>query len=227
MQYLEFNAFDFGPAADDRGMVSYTNFDYPLDGTGVWTVKGDWSVAFVFGGTYTHNLSITMVKPMSPTSMWFAGTGVYAADSTYTSDVVGMVDGSSITFRMTYTGTNAGYWVDVTGTIAPDGSMSGTALSSTAQAMTWTTAAGSVHEVLRYTAPVNCAAVSGTQAQFSYVIPEGIPGLSGTSIIWKVTDGGSPAVGNDTAGFAVSTASCDVGITPTLQTLAGGNLVVH
>jgi len=86
---------------------------------------------------------------------------------------------------------------------------------------------------LHYNADLTCVNVTGTTAYFAYVIPSGNP-YSGTWVVWKVVDGGSPGKGHDTAGFAVAsnaanaTSLCESGaFTPTPYTITAGNLVVH
>lgn len=224
-QYVSFSAFDYG-ATGDRGTVMYTNFDYPVAGTGVWNVGGTYPLVVTLGGTYTHTMTVDTVTPISPTSTRFSGTGYYNPDPSYTWTVQGMVSGSNITFDILYTGTFAGYTFDAVGTIAADGSMSGTATDSLLQSpLTWATPAGSAHEVLSYTAAVSCAVVSAPNATFVFQIPTGFPGLSGLNVVAKVFDGGTPGTNGDTWAHGVATSPCDgpVGNYP----ITSGNLVVH
>jgi len=94
----------------------------PLDVTGTYT----WLVL----STYHHDLVITTQNPDGT----FSGTGGYPAGSSpYTAAgqtpeiITGQVTGNQITFITTYLGPyNPGYSVTVIGTIASDGSMSGT-----------------------------------------------------------------------------------------------------
>lgn len=225
LQYMSFNAFDYGAASADKGTVSYANFDYAEAGSNVWDVRGTYPLSFA--GGYNHTMTVSSIMPTSPTSSTFTGTGVYDADSSYTWTVTGTVKGSSISFDIVYTGTGAGYTTHGTGTIAPDGSISGSATDSNALTLSFTAPAGSVNEVLSYTASVNCAKVSGTTATFSYVIPSSSPTLSGTPVLFTVTDGGSPAVGHDHVLFSVSSASCDTTQGASDQPVTSGNLVVH
>lgn len=228
-QYLEFNAFDYGPSAKDKGTVNYTNFDYHEAGSNVWDVRGTYPVTFNAGGTdYPHQVTIDSITPTSTTSYTFSGSGHYVTDPSYTWTVTGTVSGSSITFDVVYTGTGAGYTVHGTGTIAPDGSISGNATDSNGTPLTFSTPAGSVREVLSYTASVVCAHVAGNKASFAYVIPSSSPSLAGTQITFTVTDGGSPAVGNDTVVFDIGRTNCDGSdATQNPQTPTSGNLVVH
>ena len=224
MQYASFNAFDYG-ATGDRGTINYTNFELATPGTGVWNISGWQHLIVTLGGTYAHTLTIDRVTPTSPTSMRFRGSGAYDADGTYTWTVKGTVTGSNIDFDITYTGTSAGYVFSAVGTIAPDGSMSGTATDTLLQApLTWTAPAGSAYEVFSYTAPVTCAVVLGADATFVFTIPTGVP-YAGTPVVVKIHDGGSPGTNGDTWAHGVATSPCDgpVGAYPIVR----GNLVVH
>jgi hypothetical protein len=126
--------------------------------------------------------------------------------------VTGLVSGSDISFTIVYTGTSAGYTFSAVGTIAPDGSMSGTATDSLLQSpLTWTVPAGSALEVLSYTASVSCAVVDvvASDATFVFTIPPGFPpDLSGLNIVAKVHDGGTPGTNGDTYAAGVATGPC-------------------
>lgn len=88
-----------------------------------------------------------------------------------------------------------------------------------------------------YTADVFCANVNSALgwANFAYQIPPGVDSISGLYIVWRVTDGGSPGAGNDTAGFtatsdpATALTMCnDPAFTPAnTYPITAGNLVVH
>ena len=224
-QYVSFDAFDYG-ATGDRGTVAYANFEYPAAGSGVWNVAGTYPLDFVTGGsTYSHSMTVATVSPMSATASKFSGTGFYVPDPSYTWTVKGSVHDATIDFVIVYTGTNAGYSVTATGTISANGSMSGTATSSTLQALTWSTPAGSVHEVLAYRANVSCADIGDTTATFVFRIPAGFPGLSGLDVVAKVVDGGTPGTNGDVWQHGVATTACD-GPTSAYP-IVGGNLVVH
>lgn len=224
LQYAAFNAFDYG-ATGDRGTVNYTNFEYPVAGTGVWHVGGTYPLIVTYGGLWAHTMTVDSVIPVSPTATKFSGTGVYDGDASYTWTVRGGVAGSAIWFDLTYTGTLAGYVFSAVGTIAPDGSMSGTATDTLGQSpLTWAVPAGSVHEVFSYTASVSCAVISGADATFVFEIPAGVP-YAGTAVVAKIHDGGTPATNGDTWAHGVATSACDGPVG--LYAITGGNLVVH
>ena len=76
-------------------------------------------------GTYSHDLVITTENPDGT----FSGTGGYPAGGPYqtTEIITGQVTGNQITFTTTYLGPyGMGYTATASGTIAADGSMSGT-----------------------------------------------------------------------------------------------------
>jgi hypothetical protein len=116
-----------GGLTPDTTYTVYLSKDYmpypPLNVMGTWK----WLVL----GTYAHDLVINIENHDGT----FSGTGGYPAGSSpYTSPgqtpetiTGGQVTGDQVTFTTTYTGPyNPGYSVTVTGTIAADGTMSGT-----------------------------------------------------------------------------------------------------
>lgn len=89
----------------------------------LWTLKAPQEIPLVCGGTtYTHTLKTISVGLDGS----FTGTGVYNADSSYTWDISGKITGDAITFALVYTGTNPGYTLNGTGTMGPDGTITGT-----------------------------------------------------------------------------------------------------
>ena len=106
--------------------------------------------------------------------------------------------------------------------------LAGTATDSLFETpLTWSTPAGSAHEVLSYTASVTCADVSSSAstATFGFTIPAGFPGLSGLNIVAKVHDGGTPGTNGDTWAHGVANDPCEG---PTSgYPITSGNLVVH
>ena len=225
-QYVSFSVFDYG-ATGDRGNVSYTNFEYPTAGTGVFNVMGTFPLVVGLGGTdYAHTMTVDSITPVSNTAYTFTGTGFYNADPSYTWTVSGMVSGSTITYTLVYTGTQAGYTFTGTGTIAADGSISGTATDSLMRpGLTFTAPAGSAEEVLSYTASASCVTISGDDATFVYTIPEDLGSLSGIMVAAKVHDGGKPKDKLDTYGHGVAASACDGAVTN--YPIVDGNVVVH
>jgi hypothetical protein len=88
-----------------------------------WTLTAPTSIVFTCGGgTYPHTLNTVSQDSAGN----FTGTGTYDPDHSYTWNITGNITGNSITYQLIYTGTNAGYTLGGTGTIASDGSISGT-----------------------------------------------------------------------------------------------------
>jgi len=112
-----------------------TYFTYTVQG---WNVEGEWVIRVYYGGTYDHDFVFSAVQSGGE----FTGTGGYPATGppyTYTETVGGTVTGNTIDFVSTY---NTGYWWHAVGTIAPDGTMSGTWTSSAGQEGTWQSISG-------------------------------------------------------------------------------------
>jgi len=101
-----------------------------------WTVSGTWELTFVYGGDYVH------MMVASQTDGTLTGTGYYVSDPSYTWTMTGSVSYDSITLDITYTGSNPGYTIHATGTIVPDGTLSGTWTSNAGQSGTWVSTQG-------------------------------------------------------------------------------------
>ena len=226
-QYASFNAFQQTPV---KGSITYTNFGYyPVLGTGVWTVAPWTSLTVHFGGDYAHTVNVTSIVPTSTNSVDFSGNGSYPG---YTWTITGSVNGSNIAFQIVYLTGLPGYTFNAVGTIAPDGSMSGTATDTLSRYLTWSTPPASAQEVFSYTAAVTCASVNNAvtpgTATFGFTIPVGVP-LAGTNVVVYVTDGGSPGPGNDTWAHGVDSGpgACTTADASTPYPIISGNLVVH
>lgn len=93
-----------------------------------WNVTGTYQ--WLVLGTYAHDMVITIQNPdgtFSGTGGYPAGSSPYTADGQTPETITGQVEGNTITFTTIYAGPyNPGYSVTVSGTIAADGSMSGT-----------------------------------------------------------------------------------------------------
>jgi hypothetical protein len=209
LQYEKFLAIQRGPF---HGGVNYTNWTYAEPGSGVWVPAGETSPsqttspeALVFnylGTPYAHTLNGGLkLTANSPDKLSF--TGKYNPGSpTWT--ISGQIKDSKVSFEIKYDGST--YTVDAVGTIASDGSASGTAMSSTSQALTWKMGAGSFVSVLHFTAPVQSAHVntSARNATFRFTVPVSVPGLGGTSVTVWVHDGNLPGNGGDTYAHGVT-----------------------
>ena len=234
MQYVEFNAFDYGSAARDRGTVRYTNFEYESSGSDVWDIGGTYPLVFEYQGDVVHSMTVTSIKPVSTTSTHFSGTGFWTGDPLRTWTISGLVSGSNISFDIVYTGNYVPYSLHATGVINADGSMSGTSMETSTPnpeipllVLPWEVPAGAIHEVLSFSAPVTCANVSGATAAFSFTVPSGLINAVAVPVLVRVSDDGSPGAGNDTWGHAATSESCDGAAGVGNYPVVGGNLVVH
>jgi hypothetical protein len=110
--------------------------------TTAWNPIGSYTIALVCtagcSGTYPHTMNVTAYDSGTGN---FSGTGHYNPEPSYTWNVNGNTTGSAITFHIVYTGSNPGYTIDATGTIAADGSLSGTA-TGPGQSFTWSSTSG-------------------------------------------------------------------------------------
>ena len=94
-QAINFNAFE---RDTNKGNVTYTNFQYADEGSGVWAF-GDaaFDVSFEYAGLCQGavvHVQVTDFQPLSPTSMSFEGTGVYASNPTWTETFTGSIVGN-------------------------------------------------------------------------------------------------------------------------------------
>lgn len=84
-------------------------------------------------GTFPHTLNIDSFDASGN----FDGAGFYNTNPAYTWDVTGNAGGTNFDAHVLYTGSGAGYFVDLTGTRDASGNANGTATSSTSQTFTW------------------------------------------------------------------------------------------
>ena len=180
-----------------HGAVDYTNWTYAEPGSGVWAPAAQpQHLVFTYQGSqYAHTLDNGSLKLVaeSPDRLLFIGSGSYDGQAGATWAIKGQVNHGKVRFVITYNGTlQPGYTVTATGSIAKDGSASGTALSSDKQQLTWTMPAGAFASVLHYIAPIQSAQVQrwAHNATFRFTIPASVPGLAGTNVTVKVHDGG-------------------------------------
>jgi len=118
-----------------------------------WNPKGDYTLEFTCtsgcSGVYPHAMSISSFDEDTGV---FSGTGSYIPDGSYTWDLDGTLTGTSLAMSIDYTGSNPSYAVSLAGTIAPDGTMSGTATSNVGQSFTWAATEGKAEYVSEYCA---------------------------------------------------------------------------
>ena len=100
-----------------------------------WDITGDWVLEFDYLGTlYIHDMTVT--------DNAFTGTGGYPASGppySITWTVAGTINGNNIEMTINYD--SSSYYVDVVGTIASDGTMSGT-WGNLGQSGTWCSSSG-------------------------------------------------------------------------------------
>jgi len=111
----------------------------------IYTVQpcliGDWTLDFLLSGDghWVHDMTITS-QMADGTLSGYGGYPSTGPPYTHPWTLTGKVSDNTVTFTIVYVSPapNPGYTVYATGTIAADGSMSGTATSSTGQSFTWT-----------------------------------------------------------------------------------------
>lgn len=106
-----------------------------------WNLVGSYVITFNCPTCVPHNITITSYNPYTGV---LSGDGTYAANPAYTWTVSGKVTGNAIAMQILYTGQGAGYHVDLTGTIAANGTMSGWATDSSGGQFSWVTTSGLV-----------------------------------------------------------------------------------
>jgi len=229
----------------NHGQVAYTNDGYPMPGSGVWAPvmqPGD-SLSFQLNGTgtpYGHTLDITSLTAKSPTSVQFKGSGTYNTDKSYTWTIQGLVykdhGVAKVHFHILYTGTNAGYTVDAHGTIAADGSATGTALGNGGspavhnQTLTWALGERTFQQVLYFRAPVQWASISvpGQNASVVFTIPakwNGAPvPYAGYILNLSAHNGHSPAADTYSQGVYTTISAAIANTSPNGETVEGGHI---
>jgi hypothetical protein len=126
-----------------------------------WNLQGTYTIDFVCtsgcSGTYTHTMNITSMDLEIGN---FSGVGNFHT-GTPTWAVSGDVNGSDVSFLVDYD--LSSYYVNVIGTIKSDGTMFGTATSSSNQTFTWSTTSGAAifNRHAEITSPTEAQVVSG------------------------------------------------------------------
>ena len=93
-------------------------------------VQEPWNLTGTYVGYWGGNQHQMAVDTMNTITGEFSGHGTYLDAPGYAWTMTGTLDEDSFNFRITYTETLAGYYVDTTGTIASDGTLSGNGVSS-------------------------------------------------------------------------------------------------
>lgn len=145
-------------------IISFFAFIPSASAATSWDITGTYTIAFTCtsgcSGTYPHTMTVDVVDLFNGT---FSGYGNYNINPAYTWVVTGTVIDSAITFYIDYTGLNPSYYVNVTGTVAGDGTMSGTA-TAPGQTFTWSTTSGAAvfNRHAEITSPTEGQVVSGS-----------------------------------------------------------------
>lgn len=101
-----------------------------------WDLTGTY---IVYWGGNRHQM---VVDNMDLVTGEFSGHGTFLDAPGYFWTMTGHLDGYSFNFRIVYTETLPGYYVDTTGTVAPDGSLSGSGVSSIGENFTFHSTSG-------------------------------------------------------------------------------------
>jgi len=150
-----------------------------------WNLQGTYTIDFVCtsgcSGTYTHTMNIISMDLETGN---FSGVGNFHT-GTPTWIVSGNVDGSNVSFLVDYD--SSSYYVNVTGTIKFDGTMSGTATSSSNQKFTWSTTSGATvfNRHAEITFPTEGQTVSGS-VSFDAVLTDDD---TNDSVQWAIREG--------------------------------------
>ena len=113
-------------------MLPFTSF-----AATTWQATAPSHIAFICGGgEYDHTINTINQAPDGT----LTGTGTYDPVTSYTWNLTGSVSGDTVSMVITYTGTQAGSVYNLSGAIAPDGSVLGT---SDSNCQTFTMPAGS------------------------------------------------------------------------------------
>lgn len=233
--------------------VSFAAIQSTTDTCGIfWNVSGTTTITISYmGSDYTH--SATLVQ----TGETITGSGGYPATGTQsvTWNTTGSVAGSTIDLTWVYTHGLTGQ-KNLTGTIAPDGSISGNWTDNVGggtRSGTWTAPAGTATDAVSYCGKgtfyysdeqgnwyfgvVKTVSVSGDDAWYAAQILAGNLGIqsSPTNYLFvHVYDGGEPGIGVDKTGGQLMTpdaaTSAAAGhLTPSIDGILinSGNIQVH
>lgn len=237
-----------GPAKKATGEVGYTiNFQRWMEFTAhegtencTWNLVGSWTYEAQLGSKfYVHDMSITSQADES-----LSGTGSYLGEPQTTWTMSGTVSGNIVNWRVTYP---SNYWAKLTGTIAEDGTMSGTWTDSNGNNGTWHSTSGNAEKVCEGKGMLHYRDVNGGWyfVDIQYVKVEGDkayfagPVTMASQASWvgnwssaAVRDGGEPAYMVDHVWGIftdIDTAKYNVAykVMPSEYPVTSGNLQVH
>jgi hypothetical protein len=109
--------------------------------TPAWNPVGLYVINFGCASCVPHNITITTYNPYTGI---FSGYGAYALNPAFTWTVSGSLVGTHVTMHILYTGQDAGYYINLTGAVAANGTMSGSATDASGDTFTWHTVSGTV-----------------------------------------------------------------------------------
>jgi len=132
----EETAWGYGDPFPGANWATY--FTYTVQG---WNVEGDWVLDFYYIEGHSHWIHDMTIATQADGT--FSGTGGYPATGppySHPWTLTGTISDNDVTFTIIYVSPapNPGYTVWAAGEVAPDGTMSGTAVSSIGQHFTWT-----------------------------------------------------------------------------------------
>jgi hypothetical protein len=240
---------------DAYGLARHANFDVESESNRctAWNVNGTYTINFMQTGdptTYTHDATISNQKANGNYTI----SGGYPAGGphTFAWAGTGKVSGSTVTNSVDYTVGAPGTHMDMTGTIASNGSMSGTWTDNYGggnRTGTWSTASGTATPAFAgcrgegtfrysdannasYRANIRYVKVSGADAWFAgRVTRASNPSWVGNWVFVKVHDGGSS--GDQIWGSFTDQTTAKMGVAAMTNPTDGpfavtsGNLVVH
>jgi len=163
-----------------------------------WDVRGTYTIAFNCtsgcGGTWNHSMEVTVENMDTGV---FSGTGYFINNTAYTWVVNGAVSGNDISFDVDYTGLNPSYYVNAQGTIAVNGSMSGTA-TAPGQTFDWATTSGyaKFNRRAEITSPTEGDTVAGV-VSFDAILNDE---MHDDNVQWAVREGTCAAATNTVLG---------------------------
>lgn len=238
----------------NSGAQAYDNFNVQMTSTScyAWSVNGTYTFDFEYlGGHYVHDATIS-----NQSGGGYDVAGGYPAGEAYAFawEGTGTVVGSSLINEIDYTVGAVGTHMHMSGTIAPNGTMSGAwsdNYNGDSRTGTWATASGAATKAvngctgkgsftysdangINYVMDVKYANVSGTESWFAGPTTSGNFGI-GTWIFIKVADNGEPGVGYDQIwGQATGSQALAKDMVATMATpasppfmITSGNVQVH
>lgn len=234
------------------GTQRYASFDAHQTGNCMtnWNVSGNYTIGFTLANDsseYVHDATLTQ------TGTSVSGSGGYPAGSSHSyawNVTSGTVSGSTVNLTVTYTYGAPGTVMNMIGTIAPDGTLSGTWDDNYGGSRngTWMTKTGTATVSYTsctgkgqfkyadvngdwYVVKVTCAYINGSDAVFSGPVTYASnPAWTTNWLIAKVHDAGTPGTKGDTVSgdFVTNDPQCNAAsIVNGPFTVTAGNLVVH